>query len=133
MPIMRHYQDTTQKFWEDDVLRKWKKNILFKFVLFSQNPWGSHGILSPHEDGKVHFSGPVGSLCFQMDGGETPSYEGVTIGDFPRRTPPSFSCPIGKCRIQVCKSEFNKLSQITEKFVEPNFIKFLHQIDNLIN
>ena len=80
-----------------------EKNILFKFVLSSSDPWGPHGILSSHEDGEVHFSGPVGSLCFHMDDGQTTSYEGVTFRNYSRWTPPPFSCPIGKCRVQVLK------------------------------
>ena len=59
----------------------------------------------------------------------------VTISDFPGGTPVPTSCPIGKCRTEVCKSEFNKL--FTEKFVESNFIKLsflmpLHLCDNFI-
>ena len=30
----------------------------------------------PHEDGGVHFSGPVGGLPFHMDSGGTPSHGG---------------------------------------------------------
>ena len=59
---------------------------------------------------------------------------GVTIRDFLGGMLVPISCSIGKCRTQVCKSKFKKL---TEKFVESNFIKLflpicLHHCDNLI-
>ena len=49
-------------------------------------------------------------------------------------TPVAISCPIGKCRTQVCESEFNTVS---EKFLGSNFIKLsllmsLHLCGNLI-
>ena len=72
----------------------------------------THGMLSTHEDGGGHFSEPVGGLPFHMDNRGTPSYGGVTIWDFPGGTPVPISCPIGKHRTQVCKSEFNKICRI---------------------
>ena len=97
--IMRHCQGTTQKFWEDDVLRKWKKI----FCLSLNFPAWIHGALmvsSPSmKMGRFFFQGQLGVYVFIW----TTSYEGVIFRDYSRRTPPPFSCPIGKCRVQVLK------------------------------
>ena len=62
-------------------------------VIF-QDQWGGQGVRL--------FIWTVGGLLHMG---------GVTILDFPGGTPVPISCPIGKCRTQVCKSESNKLSQ----------------------
>ena len=71
-----------------------------------------HGILSPHEDGgQGHFSGLVGGLPFQMDNGGTPLYGGSHNQGFPWVKSSMHFLLNWQCRTQVCKSEFNKLSQ----------------------
>ena len=43
---------------------------------------------------------------------EAPSYGGGSHNyGFPWGTPVPISCPVGKCRTQVSRSELNKLSQ----------------------
>ena len=99
-----------------------------------------HGIRSPHDDyvggGGGHFSGPVeeeGVYFFIWKVGRLLHMGRVTIRDFPGGTPVPISCPIGKRRTQVCRSE-----TVIEKFVESSFIKLsflmtLHLCDNLVN
>ena len=86
----------------------------FPFIsarLFQVRSQAINMVSSFHEDGGVHFSGPVGVCLFIWTVGGLLHMGEVTIRDFPGGIPVPISCPIGKYRTQVCKSEFNKLSK----------------------
>ena len=87
------------------------------FLISNQVAKGLHGILPPHEDIRgggvrgAHLSVPVEVCLFLWTVGELLHMGEVTIRDFPGGTLVPISYPIGQCRTEVCKSEFNKLSQ----------------------